>query len=266
MSNLETKLGLSRRASASAFEIHRAAIAGRRMLAMWLSVALLSVFVGGAAQAAPIFSGDQTTLVVTSFFNLTDAGFDLSPLGDARMGDDIVLDQNTGLPRKLAALPITGGGISLVTGDVLIDHLGSGLLLSEDDSGNAIALEDFQILLSGGAPEGGVIGTLFGQVSVNDGLPLVSAPLFDITRCGLASDPRCFDSDDSLILSGLRLGLTEGASELLNEVFSTDFFYEGAQLGIARVDVRVVPEPSTLMLTSLGLIGLGVYRRQALRG
>jgi hypothetical protein len=234
--------------------------APRRGLLTLAATALL-LMGAGSAQANTIFEGDQTSLLVTSFFFLTDAGFDLAPLGDAVIGNDVVRDQNNGEFRKLAAFPITGGGVNSVTGDVLIEHGDSGLALSTAGPANVVALEDFEIFLDG-SPSGGLLGQLFARVSVNGGTPLENVPIFDVTECGLGVEPACIDSDDSRILNGLRLGLTEGAASLLNEVFLTDAFAGGTQVGVARVDVRVVPEPGTLILTSLGLVGLGLASRR----
>lgn len=235
-----------------------------RRAALALLATGATLLAAGSAQAIAIFSGDQTTLLVTSYFALTDAGFTVAPLGDAVIGDDVAIDQNTGEPRKLAAFPITGGGINTVTGDVLIEHDASGLLLSTDVPDASVALENFQILLDG-SPEDGLLGQLFAQVTVNGGTPTPNVPIFDITMCGLNIEPACLDSDDSRILSGLRLGLTEDAALLLGDVFMTDAFEAGTQVGIARVDVRVVPEPGTLLLTAMGLIGLGHAGSRRLR-
>ncbi len=216
------------------------------------------------AQAATIFTGDQTTVLVTSFFALTDAGFTVAPLGSAVVGDDVAKDVILDVPRVLAAFPITGGGINTMTGDVIVEHDGSGLELSTDTPAS-VALENFEILLDATA-SGNVLGTLFGDVTINGGDPIVGADIFTLTGCGLGLEPACIDSDASTILNGVRLGLTSTAAGVLNDTFDVDVFAEGDQVGIARVDVRVVPEPGTLLLTSLGLVGLayaGRSRREA---
>ncbi len=240
-------------------------IAPHRTVLLGLLATAIALLGASSAQAATIFTGDQTTVLVTSYFSLTDAGIDVAPLGDAVIGNDIVDDQDRGEPRKLAAFPITGGGINTLTGDVVIEHDDSGLQLSTDDPPAIVSLEDFEILLDGAAQDG-VLGTLFAQVSVNGGQATPNVPIFEITQCGLGASPACVDSDASIILNGLRLGLTGAAASLLNEVFLTDAFSEGGQVGIARVDVRVVPEPGTLLLTSLGLVGLAWSGRSRRRG
>jgi PEP-CTERM motif len=195
--------------------------------------AALTLLVASDAGALPLV-GDQTIVLLTSEPTLSGLGIVIDPLGDADIAEDIA-------GRLDALFPITGGDLTGIVGT--IEHAGSGLLLS--DGVNDLALENFLIDTT--------TLQLFADVSVNDVLS-GNAPLMDVDFCTtLAGTPdACIDGDGSELLDGFKLTLNGQAASTLAAVFGLPDL-TGTQFGVARIDVRVIPEPSTVLLVGIGL-------------
>lgn len=216
-----------------------------------LGVALAAGLVAAASpsRATPLV-GDQTIVLLTSASALVGAGLGVTGIAPGVVGTDIV-------GRTEAAFPITGGDLTLAPLAGTIEHAG-GLLL--DDGATSLVLENF--LIDFGS------STLSADVSV-DGMPSGSAPIASVAQCTTlaGTSDRCVDGDGSILLDGWKLSLTADATDLLQELFGVGL-PSGFQLGVARIDVRFVPEPGTAALVSLGLFAAArrVRRSRAGRG
>lgn len=194
----------------------------------------------GSARALPLV-GDQTIVLLTSAGLLSSVGISVSPVGSAVIDLDIA-----GRPEAL--FPITGGDLAGIAGT--IEHDGSGLVLSRNGTdlplGNFL-IDTTQLLLFGDTPLGNV-------------------PLFDVGLCtNLAGTAQqCIDGDGSVLLDGFKLSLTQTAAGALSLVFDLPDL-TGAQIGVARIDARVVPEPSTALLIGAGLVGAAATRSRRAR-
>lgn len=212
-----------------------------RRTAGWLGGLALVLGLGaGNARALPLV-GDQTIVLLTSAGLLESVGIAVAPTGTAVVALDIA-----GRPEAL--FPITGGELTGLAGT--IEHEGSGLLLSQGETelplGNFL-IDTTQLLLFGDTPLGNV-------------------PLFEIGLCtslaGTAA--QCIDGDGSVLLDGFKLSLTQTAAGALSLVFGLPDL-TGVQIGVARIDARVVPEPGTAMLVGLGLAAVAIRGRRATR-
>jgi hypothetical protein len=210
----------------------------RRAIGWVGAIALVLGVGGGTARALPLV-GDQTIVLLTSAGLLSSVGISVAPTGSAAVALDIA-----GRPEAL--FPITGGDVVGLTGT--IEHDGSGLVLAQ--GGTELPLGNFlidttQLLLFGDTPLGNV-------------------PLFDIGLCtnlaGTAGE--CIDGDGSVLLDGFKLSLTQTAAGALTQVFGLPDL-TGTQIGVARIDVRVVPEPGTLALVGLGLAAVAARGRKS---
>jgi hypothetical protein len=168
--------------------------------------------------------GNSTSVELTSFEALTGLGLSVSGLGSATISVD-----SGEFP--IATFGITGGSLNPNTGFAVIEHDGSGLGLS--DGTTAVSLENFLINTQ--------TGLLSGDVSVDDQF-VANLDLFSI--------------GDGLVLS-----LTAGAADALNGVYGTAL-PAGLEIGIASVDVAVVPVPAALPLMFTALAGLGLAGRR----
>jgi hypothetical protein len=197
---------------------------------------------GGTAQAIPII-GDQTSVLLTSIQTLTDAGVAVSALGSAQLTQDEV-------GRDTAVLPITGGDFSPPS--ITIEHGDAGLQLS--GGGTTVAADNLVIDIEA--------LTLSGDVSVDGGDPTTGA-IFNLDPCIdlIGSDAQCIDGDGSILFNGYKLTLTEEAAALAESLGLTGDLV-GAQFGVAYIDVRLVPEPSTAVLIGLGLVAAAAGRRR----
>jgi hypothetical protein len=212
-----------------------------RRTAGWLGGLALVLGLGtGSARALPL-AGDQTIVLLTSAGLLDSVGISVAGSGTAVVALDVA-----GRPEAL--FPITGGDLTGLAGT--IEHEGSGLVLSQGATdlplGNFL-IDTTQLLLFGDTPLGNV-------------------PLFDIGLCtnlaGTAAE--CVDGDGSVLLDGFKLSITSTAAGALSQVFGLPDL-TGAQIGVARIDARVVPEPGTAMLLGLGLAGAALRGRGARR-
>ena len=206
-----------------------------RSAAGWIGGLALVMGLGGPARAVPLV-GDQTIVLLTSAGLLAGAGISVAPIGAAEIGLDLA-------ERPEALFPITGGDVTGLAGT--IEHDGSGLLLAQ--GATELPLTNFLIdttalVLSGDTPLGNV-------------------PLFDIGLCTdlAGTADQCIDGDGSVLLDGFKLSLTDTAAGALTQVFGLPDL-TGTQIGVARIDVRAVPEPSTAVLIGAGLVAAAASR------
>lgn len=213
-----------------------------RVLAPIGAAALLLGLAGGA-QAIPII-GDQTSVLLTSEETLTGAGVTVSALGSASITEDEV-------GRTTAVLPITGGDFSPPSGT--IEHGDAGLQLS--GGGTTVSAQNLVIDIE--------TLTLTGDVTVDDEDPILGASIFDLDPCIdlIGSDAQCLDGDGSILFNGYKLSLTEDAAALAEQL-GLGTGLSGQQFGVAYIDVRLVPEPSTAVLIGLGLVAAAAGRRR----
>lgn len=134
-------------------------------------------------------------------------------------------------PSVAASFPITGGDTTSV-----INHSG-GLMLSR--SGTSASLQNFNINLTN--------NTLFGQVLAG-GATMNNVALFDITMSG----------------GNTNLGLSSALSGAINQVFGVNL-PAGTPIGTANVSANVVPEPSSMGLAGLTLLGGLAWWRKSRR-
>jgi len=224
-----------------------------RMLG-WASgcaAALVMTFAAAGAQALPI-AGDQTQGLLTSAGTLGASGLAIGALGTG-----VITADNTGLLAGLTArpellLPITGGDTA--TTDIF--HDGSGLMIL--NATHSVSLTDLHLNLLTVS----VTGTLTAGGSFPSG-PFPGVSLFNVFPC-IAVLGSCIDGDSSIIVDGLRLDYSSTLGAVLASVFGGSD-PSGTQFGVAYPDIRVVPEPTTVLLLGGGLVGLAATARRARR-
>jgi hypothetical protein len=124
-----------------------------------------------------------------------------------------------------ARFPIPGGALDLATARGDVFHLG-GLALTAGDI--RVGLLNFVIDTTPDAP------VLTGVVTV-DGDLVARVPLFDL---GLTQGPE-LSRKGRLEIEEVELTLTAAAAEALNEIFGVDAFFEGFDVGVAKVKTRL---------------------------
>ena len=174
----------------------------------------------------PSLTGETTAVKLDSGFvdALTQLKVTPGPVGDARITD-------TGS----AVFPITGGNVKYfkpgsvspyVQGE--IDHDGSGLSLTAGDT--KVDLENF--VVDPGKSQ------LTGKVSVNGEEAAPSAPLFFLD--GSTLKPLAVkESNNTAVLEGTTVKLTQEAADLLNQTFKIDALKKNLVIGVAKITVAL---------------------------
>ncbi len=182
----------------------------------------------GASAAAII--GNTTSVELTAAGALASLGVAVQPVGTASL-------EALG---PTAVFPITGGSIDDVTGDLLVEHDGSGLSLGVGTDN--ILLLNFLI--------DSAAATIFGDVVVVDDVAgtLSASALNDVDLFSLDADLNVF--------------LTATASGALNALFGTAL-PAGLKIGEASLDVSAVPLPPAVMLFGSAFAGMLALRRRA---
>ncbi len=182
----------------------------------------------GASAAAIV--GNTTSVELTAAGALASLGVAVQPVGTASL-------EAAG---PTAVFPITGGSIDDVTGELLVEHDGSGLSLGVGTDN--ILLLNFLI--------DSAAATIFGDVVVVDDIAgtLSASALNDVDLFSLDADLNVF--------------LTATASGALNALFGTAL-PTGLKIGEASLDVSAVPLPPAVMLFGSALAGMLALRRRA---
>lgn len=173
----------------------------------------------------PSLTGKTTAVKLDQGFvdALTSLKVTPAPIGSARI-------TSTGS----AVFPITGGNVKYykpgtktpyVQGEV--DHDGSGLSLTA--GGTKVSLENFVV-----DPGKSV---LTGKVSVNGKEAAPSAPLFFLD--GRTLKPLAVKkSNNTAVLEGTTVKLTQEAADLLNKTFKIDALKKNLVIGVAKITIN----------------------------
>jgi len=198
-----------------------------RLLRACALTVLLAVPLGASAAA---ITGNTTRVELTAAGALASLGVAVQPVGTATL-------EAAG---PTAVFPITGGTIDDVTGDLLVEHDGSGLSLGVGTDN--ILLLNFLI--------DSAAATIFGDVVLVEDIAgtLSASALNDIDLFSLDADLNVF--------------LTATASGALNALFGTAL-PTGLKIGEASLDVAAVPIPAAVMLFGSALAGMLALRRRA---
>ncbi|SNT02167.1 hypothetical protein [Rhodococcoides kyotonense] len=169
----------------------------------------LSGGVSTAVALDPGFLGALTTLGLTP-----------GTIGTATLADGSI------------AFPITGGDVKYwepgtvdpyVQGEIM--HDGSGLSLTAGDT--VVELTDFDI-------DPGT-SLLAGTVTVNGSVAAEDAVIFDLD--GRTLNPLATGPDNTAILQGTQVKISETAAGLLNDTFKTDAVAPGLLVGVATITI-----------------------------
>ncbi|MGH0038166.1 MAG: hypothetical protein ACQGVK_24305 [Myxococcota bacterium] len=215
----------------------------RLTLSLASAVACLAL-VAGPALATPV-DGDQTAVDPTQPLL---SGVGLSALGSGSVD---------GIGR--AVLPVTGGDVGIPLVDGYIEHEGSGFALTQ----GTVSVSFLDLLVD--LDFSRVLGTLVFDPGADPNQVFEDVVLFDARACLLStgSDP-CTDDDGSIRLNGFGLDLVGLTADVLNDAFfdGTPSLLEGDILGIADIDIRLVPEPGVARLALVAAAGLGLALRR----
>ncbi|WP_415976262.1 hypothetical protein [Rhodococcus sp. 077-4] len=176
-----------------------------------------------AAEVADLSNGVDTAVALDPGFlgALTTLGLTPGVVGTATLADGSI------------RFPITGGDVKYwepgtvdpyVQGE--INHDGSGLSLTAGDT--VVELTNFDI-------DPGT-SLLTGDVSVNGAEAAADAVLFDLD--GRTLQPLATGPDNTAILQGTQVKISETAAGLLNDTFKTDAVTPGLLVGVATITVK----------------------------
>lgn len=214
-----------------------------------LAVSVCAVFLTATAMSAPIAVPPPATPITGGITEVRlDAGPTLASLGVgvSTVGSATVVSAAGGIP--IVDFPITGGSINALVNPApgvpaaQIEHGGSGLALAGTAAGSPVLkLEDFLIDTQS--------LTLYGKVDAAGTILGSQIALFSISLSGDTTYP-------------FGLALTQGAADALNGFFNVTAFTGGLAIGVASTTPSTVPEPGSLALLLLGVMGLTVLRRR----
>ncbi len=168
-------------------------------------------------------SGDNTQVTLDQGFVDALTSLKLTPgvVGDATLEGGAV------------SFPITGGNVTYYKpGSInpyvqgLIEHEGSGLSLTAGKT--VVELTNFEV--DPGSSK------LFGDVIVNGKEAAPHAQLFNLD--GRTLKPLQTGPNDTAILEGTKVTISEAAAGLLNDTFKTDAVKKGLLVGVAKITVN----------------------------
>ncbi|CCQ13735.1 putative uncharacterized protein [Rhodococcus sp. AW25M09] len=176
-----------------------------------------------AAEVSDLSNGVDTAVALDPGFleALTTLGLTPGVVGTATLADGSI------------AFPITGGNVKYwepgtvdpyVQGEIM--HEGSGLSLTAGET--VVELTNFDI-------DPGT-SVLTGDVSVNGEEAASDAVLFDLD--GRTLQPLATGPDNTAILQGTEVKISETAAGLLNDTFKTDAVKPGLLVGVATITVK----------------------------
>jgi hypothetical protein len=205
----------------------------------------MAAVLAGSAGATPL-AGDQTAIDLTQPL--------LGGLGVTATGSGSV----DGIGRVV--LPITGGDVGIPLVDGTIEHEGSGFALTQ----GMVSVSFLDLLID--LDFSRVLGTLIVDVGGGANQVFPDVVLFDARACLLStgSDP-CTDDDGSIRLNGFGLDLVGLTADVLDDAFfgGSAALLEGDILGIADIDIRLVPEPATSWLAVVAVGSLAAALRRS---
>ena len=193
----------------------------------------------GSTSSSPSSSAESTPTPVASIPELT--GVDTAVLLDADFAAALTSLGLTPGTVGTATLvdgslifPITGGNVDYYDPNEsyrpyvqgTIEHEGSGFSLTAGDT--VVDLTNFTI-------DPGT-SKLYGDVSVNGTVAVEQALLFDLH--GGTLKPLQTGPNDTAILEGTTVHISEDAAGLLNDTFKTDAVKAGLLVGIAKITVN----------------------------
>ena len=176
-----------------------------------------------AAEVDDLSNGVDTAVALDPGFlgALTTLGLTPGVVGTATLADGSI------------RFPITGGDVKYwepgtvdpyVQGEIM--HDGSGLSLTAGDT--VVELTNFDI-------DPGT-SLLTGDVTVNGAEAAADAVLFDLD--GRTLQPLATGPDNTAILQGTQVKISETAAGLLNDTFKTDAVTPGLLVGVATITVK----------------------------
>lgn len=175
-----------------------------------------------AAEVDDLSKGVSTAVALDPGFTgaLTTLGLTPGVVGTATLADGSIV------------FPITGGDVKYwepgtvdpyVQGEIM--HNGSGLSLTAGET--VVELTDFDI-------DPGT-SVLTGTVTVNGDVAAEDAVLFDLD--GRTLQPLATGPNDTAILTGTEVKISETAAGLLNDTFKTDAVTPGLLVGVATITI-----------------------------
>ena len=90
-------------------------------------------------------------------------------------------------------------------------------------------------------------------------------PFFELRECtGSRRKNPCLDDDGHTLPNGFHLAWTADGAQAVNELLlDAPEFAAGDAFGVASVNLRTVPEPSSVLLVGIGLVWLARRREAA---
>ncbi len=204
------------------------------------AIAVLGLLGAPAAKAATLqIVGGETTITVTNLYGLT-------PVPLPFLGGSF----DTSGPNPTVTYQITGGSLDTDTGQALIEHRRSGLLLVDDLPRPRAGLLAFNFLIDTAAANvsGGGVG--YSRAS----------GLVGPVRSGVS----LFDFGTGTELPGIQLLISERLAGGLTRILGAPDL-TGQEIGYATTAPEVVPLPASalLLLGGLGLFGAAAWRKRA---
>lgn len=182
------------------------------------------------AATVPVIGGTTTIFLISEpFLNaLPVGGVQINPLGAA---------MKSGAPISELTFPITGGSLDTVTGDLILEHVGSGVQFT-DATSNEVNVNDPVIDTGAGVVTAILTGDFGGPIGP------VAATVFEIGPASILTTTPEIDSTD--FLGGLDPVVPDG-------------FAFGV---LGEPDVALIPLPPTWVLFAGAIVLLGALGRR----